>query len=244
MKKPVLKISNLFKSYGKLEVLKGLNLTVYPGDCIALLGVNGSGKSTLMEIILGLNSKDKGDIVYFPDKFTFLQKTLVVFQIGLYPAKMTIKNLVKFYHDFYFKPYDLERTQKIAKSLEIEQFWNQRVNNLSFGQKKKVEALVSLSVNADFYFIDELTAGTDINSRLKIPKMFRREITESSFPKGMIWITHDPNEIELLCNRVVILSKKTKNVCFDGSFADVKKKFKTIKKMLQTHFDDENELGY
>ena len=237
-KKPLINIIDLYKNYGDIEVVEKLNLRVYPGDRIALLGVNGSGKTTLMEIILGLCHQTKGQITYFPNKKKFLSKALPIFQIGVYPAKLKLKTLIQFYQDFYDRPFGLKRSRELARLLNLTPFLSKRVNNLSFGQKKKVEALVSLSVESDFYFVDEITAGVDIDARIQIPKMFLQQIKQNP-KKGMIWITHNPDEIEKLCNRVVLLSKKMKGIYFDGTVDQAKKQFQSISQMLEVHFRNE-----
>ena len=63
MTKPILSIKNLSKSFGDQKVLEHLNMEITPGEIYGFLGVNGAGKSTVMKIILGLLSKDKGEIV-------------------------------------------------------------------------------------------------------------------------------------------------------------------------------------
>ena len=237
-KTPLIKVTNLSKAYGSIEVLKNLNLTVYPGDRIALLGVNGSGKTTLMETVLGLLPKQEGQIQYFPNRYQFLRQSLPVFQVSDYPAKMRLKTLMYFYQDFYAQSLGVNETLKFIRLLNLLPFLKSRVNLLSFGQKKKVEAALTLSVDSDFYFIDEITAGVDIDARVQIPNMFLERL-KSNPKKGMIWITHDPNEIDKLCNRIVLLSRKTRGIYFDGTVAQAKEKFGNIQKMLETHFRTE-----
>ncbi len=232
--KPFLKISNLYKSYGKTKVFEKFNLEIKHNDRIALLGVNGSGKSTLIEIILGLRNKNSGRIEYSKNFKTFLRNLQVVFQIGKYPNNMRVSHLVSFYRDFYAQTYPPKMITRLVELLELKLLWKQKVNKLSFGQQKKLEALLMFMIDCDFYIIDELTAGVDINTRVKIFALFQNLLKKNPH-KGMIWITHDSDEIEKLCNRIVILSKNNLNIVFDGSLKDVKIKFKSVKNMVLEH---------
>lgn len=237
-KKPLIRTVDLSKRYGNLLVLDKFNLKIYPGDRIALLGVNGSGKTTLMEILLGLLPKSEGQIHYLPSKKAFLTNSLAIFQVGAYPAKMKVRSLIRFYQDFYPRPLGMQESYRLARILNLTSLLNKKVNNLSFGQKKKVEALLTLSVESDFYFVDEITAGVDIDARVQIPAMFLKKL-QTDLKKGMLWITHDPNEIEKLCNRVILLSKNNQNIYFDGTVAQAKKRFQSIQQMLEVHFRQE-----
>ena len=117
--KPLVTINNLCKSYGAKQVFVNLNLNIHQGDRIALMGVNGSGKTTLIEMILGLRTFQKGQILYQPNFLGFLQKTQVVFQVGNYPNKMRLSHLIRFYQDFYQDTLPLETVMKFIDILQL-----------------------------------------------------------------------------------------------------------------------------
>lgn len=240
-KKTVLSIQNLEKNYGKEQVLKNFNFVLREGDSVALLGLNGSGKTTLIEIILGFQNFQKGKVIYENGAQNFFQGVLSIFQIGKYPGDMKVKNLISFCKNFYnTKCVDQNKIDQLINFLELNKYLNNKINKLSFGQKKKVEALITLMINGKTYIIDELTAGVDINARINIVKIFTKIFNEKK-DKSMIWITHDHNEIENLCNRVVILSKKEKGIVFDKNLEAAKKEFGSIKKMLEKFVKEETE---
>ncbi len=236
-KNVLLKVVNLSKSFGKNVVFKGINLEIKKGDKIALIGVNGCGKTTLTEILLGLKSPSKGEIIYDINKQNFLLNTQVVYQVGEYPRKLLVKNVIKLYQNLFSIKASSSVTDRLMKILQIYELKNQKVNKLSFGQRKKLEAVLMLSMPGRFCIVDELTAGVDINGRIELFRLFD-ELYKKDKNQTIIWITHDLEEINL-CNRIVLISKRNKTITFDGKVSQAKKKWGTIKNMIHEYIDKE-----
>lgn len=168
----LVKIVNLSKSFGKNVVFKNVNLEIKKGDKIALIGVNGCGKTTLTEILLGLKSANRGKVVYDIEKSNFLLNTQVVYQVGEYPRKLLVKNVIKLYQNLFNTKTSTAVTDRLMKILQIYELRDQKVNKLSFGQRKKLEAVLMLSMPGRFCIVDELTAGVDINGRIELFRLF------------------------------------------------------------------------
>ena len=234
----LVKTRNLTKAFRNQLVFRDVNLTIRPGDKIALLGVNGCGKTTLIEILLGLKQPSRGEVVYQGKKSSFLKKTQTIYQSGDYPSKLKVNDIIGFYEDL-FRLSD-EQRQNIVKVMKILQLYHlkkKKINKLSFGQRKKLEAVLMLAVPTKFLIVDELTAGIDINGRIELFRIFK-SLCESDAEKALIWITHDIDEISL-CNRVVMMSSKDHKVSLDMSLEEAKQKFKTVKNMVYDYVDYE-----
>ena len=100
---PVINIKNLYKSFGKNEVLKGINLTVDKGDVVAIIGPSGSGKSTLLRCMNLLETPTKGQVIFEGNDLThknvhldeLRQKMGMVFQnFNLFPHKTVLENVI------------------------------------------------------------------------------------------------------------------------------------------------------
>ncbi len=233
----LIEIINLSKSFNKNVILKNVNLTIKKGDKIALIGVNGCGKTTLTEMILDLKMPTSGKILYNIPKKNFLLKTQVVYQTGDYPRKLKLKDIINLYRNFFKLDIKDSVIDNLLKRLQLDNLKLKKINKLSFGQRKKLEAILVLLVPGNFLIIDELTAGVDINGRVELLRMFD-EMCKKDPKKSMIWITHDIEEINL-CNRIIMISKKNKKITYDGTLADAVKKWKTVKNMVYEYIKKE-----
>ena len=233
----LLKTINLSKSFGKKVVFNKINFEIKKGDKIALIGVNGCGKTTLTEILLGLKSPTKGKIIYDINKRDFLLNTQVVYQVGEYPRKLLVKNVIKLYENLFSLKTNANKIDHLMKVLQIYELKNQKVNKLSFGQRKKLEAVLMLSMPGRFCIVDELTAGVDINGRIELFRLFQ-ELYEKNKQQTTIWITHDMEEISL-CNRIILISRREKAIVFDDTVKAAEKKWGSIKNMIIKYIDRE-----
>ena len=188
-----IKIKNLKKHYGSHLVLKGLNFCVQQGEIFALLGVNGAGKTTCMECLEGLRKPDSGEI-------TINGKMGIQLQSSSLSAHLKPLEAVKLFAKWNKTPID----NTMLDALGIYELAKKRYYQLSTGQKRRLHLALALTRNPDILFLDEPTAGLDIEGRLSLHKQIRHL---KAMKKTIILASHDMTEVESLCDRIAILSK-------------------------------------
>ncbi|NKB60680.1 MAG: ATP-binding cassette domain-containing protein [Gammaproteobacteria bacterium] len=165
-------IRNVHKSFGSLEVLKGVSLDVKKGEVICIIGPSGSGKSTLIRCINALNTIDSGSIkvegmeVHDPnlDKLELRKKVGMVFQqYNLFPHKTALENIMMAPLKVLKQPKDEveERARQLIKRVNLEGKENGYPGELSGGQQQRVAIARSLAMNPDVMLFDEVTAALD-----------------------------------------------------------------------------------
>ena len=188
-----IKISNLKKSYGTNIVLNGLNFCVQQGEIFALLGVNGAGKTTSLECIEGLRKYDSGSI-------TVNGRIGIQLQSASLPEHIKPLEALKM-----FAKWNKTTPDKATlEALGIYELAKKQYYQLSTGQKRRLHLALALTRNPDILFLDEPTAGLDVEGRLSLHEQIRRL---KKMGKTIILASHDMAEVEDLCDRIAILSE-------------------------------------
>jgi len=169
---PIISINDVHKSFGALEVLKGVSLDVMKGEVICVIGPSGSGKSTLIRCINALNDIDSGSIkvegreVNDPDldKLALRKKVGMVFQqYNLFPHKTALENIMMAPVKVLKQPKDEveKRARTLIKRVNLEGKEDGYPGELSGGQQQRVAIARSLAMNPDVMLFDEVTAALD-----------------------------------------------------------------------------------
>jgi polar amino acid transport system ATP-binding protein len=169
---PIISVKDVYKSFGELEVLKGVSLDVMKGEVICVIGPSGSGKSTLIRCINALNDIQSGSIsvegleVHDPklDKLALRKKVGMVFQqYNLFPHKTAIENVMMAPLKVLKQPRaEVEdRARMLIKKVRLEGKENSYPGELSGGQQQRVAIARSLAMNPDVMLFDEVTAALD-----------------------------------------------------------------------------------
>ena len=170
--KPIVSLKNVYKSFGPLEVLKGITFDVMKGEVICIIGPSGSGKSTLIRCINALNDIQKGSITVKGQELTDpkldkleLRKTvgMVFQQYNLFPHKTALENimmapLLVLNQD---KIEVMKKAKTLIKKVRLEGKENSYPGELSGGQQQRVAIARSLAMNPDIMLFDEVTAALD-----------------------------------------------------------------------------------
>lgn len=197
----VIKIQNLYKSYGKNSVLKGISFDVKKGETFALLGTNGAGKTTTLECIEELRKYDEGEI-FIDGKFGVqLQSTSLPENIKVIEA-LTL----------FSKWNDCKLDNDFSSRIGLDTIKNKQYVELSTGQKRKLHLAIVLIGNPDIIFLDEPTAGLDVEGRIVLHDEIRRLKGQG---KTIVMASHDMAEVEDLCDTIAIL--KDGKIAFIGS---------------------------
>jgi phospholipid/cholesterol/gamma-HCH transport system ATP-binding protein len=227
---PVIAIKDLYKSFGDLEVLKGVNLTVYKGENVAVLGKSGTGKSVLIKIIVGLLKPDSGEVVVLDQRvdqlkekelnalrlrigFSFqnsaLYDSMNVRQNLEFPLKMNRKNLSK-------KEVGLA-VEEVLDAVGLKSKINEMPSDLSGGQRKRIGIARTLILNPEIMLYDEPTAGLDPITCSEINNLINE--VQERYNTSSIIITHDLTCAKETGDRVaMLLNGKFTGI---GKFEDV-----------------------
>lgn len=206
----MIEISNLKKSYGKKEVLKGVSLEIEKGDFAALVGKNGSGKTTLIDIVTKLKKYDSGNVNYGFNEKSIYTEIGVQTQEAQFDQRLTTKDMCNLWKGIY--NIDEKRINELLEVLHID-YNNQPIESLSGGQKQKLNILLALINNPKVLILDELTTGLDAISRNEIRDYLKKIHKEDNITIFMV--SHYMDEIEELCNKVFIL--KDGVICEQGN---------------------------
>ena len=205
----LIKIDNVRKTYaGKFEALKGVNLEIKRGEILALLGPNGAGKTTLINAICGVVVPTSGSIsVDGFDVIKDFRKTRSM--IGLVPQELQLEAFEKVFQNvsytrgLYGKKANPEIIEKILKDLSLWDKKDNRLRELSGGMKRRALIAKALSHEPQILFLDEPTAGVDINLRRDMWRVVK-QLQEKGVT--IILTTHYIEEAEAIADRVSVIN--------------------------------------
>jgi ABC-2 type transport system ATP-binding protein len=207
---PIISISNLSKAYSDgTNALNDVNLDVNEGEIIALLGPNGAGKTTLISTICGLLTYDSGGIKV--DGYdTVIEYRRARKLIGLVPQEVmlepfeTVYDTVRFTRGMFGYPENKELLNNILQKLSLFDKRKQMIKELSGGMKRRVMIAKALSHRPKILFLDEPTAGVDVELRRDM-----WNVVESLKRKGVtiVLTTHYIEEAEMMADRIALLNK-------------------------------------
>ncbi len=245
-------LKSIFKPKYKIKkAVNNLSLTVEKGEVIAFIGPNGAGKSTTIKMLTGILTPTKGEAIVAginPAK----QRKKLAYKIGtVFGQKEQLWTHLTPYDNFKFfgaiydlKDYEIERRIKeLNDTLELEEFINTPVRNLSLGQRIRCEIAASLIHKPEILFLDEPTIGLDPVVKENIRVLIKRMNKE--FGTTIFLTSHDVGDIEKLCKRVVIINDG--KVVLDDTMQNLKyhylnKKIIEVKMKEKVNLDDEDGI--
>ncbi|MEO8404373.1 MAG: ABC transporter ATP-binding protein [Chitinophagaceae bacterium] len=216
----MISIDNLSFAYRKKPVFDGLNLKFEPGHVYGLLGKNGTGKSSLLLNIAGLLHPRKGHITVngftpFERLPVFLEDVFMVPE-EFYLPDIPVPDFIKYYAPFYPR-FNAEKFKNYIAVFEIPS--DSTLQNMSYGQKKKVLISFALATNAKVLLMDEPTNGLDIMSKSQFRKILAEALDEE---RCIIISTHQVKDLENLIDRITIIDEG--KILFDENIEEISKK--------------------
>lgn len=172
----MIEIENLYKKFGKNEVLSGLDLNIQKGGIFAVLGPNGSGKTTLIKSILGMVIPNKGTILVsgatIKKNWKYRQEIDYLPQIANFPGNLKVKELIRMIKD-------LRQRESIEGKLialfKLEPFLGKKLSTLSGGTKQKVNIVLAFMFDNPLLILDEPTTGLDPASLISLKELIQKE---------------------------------------------------------------------
>ncbi|MCO4293951.1 ABC transporter ATP-binding protein [Solitalea sp. MAHUQ-68] len=214
----MIEINQLRKSFGKLDVLKGISTTFEPGQVISILGPNASGKTTLIKSILGMVIPDSGTIL-FEGKDTsidpyYKKKIGYMPQIGRYPDNMKIGQLFEMMKDI---RQEKAHDEELLHQFDLPSMFNKPMRTLSGGTRQKVSAALACLFNPPVLILDEPTAGLDpVAAEILKAKIHK----EKEKGKLILLTSHIMSEVDELADQILYMMEG--QIKFNYTIADLK----------------------
>lgn len=227
-----LQIINLTKKFGGQTALNNINLNIDKNEIIGLLGPNGAGKSTLMKSIVGALKIDEGQIL-FNGKDITESETESKKNIGFLPEnnplynEMYVKEYLQFVADIH--KISKSRVDEVIELVGITPEKSKKIGQLSKGYRQRVGLAQAILHQPDLLILDEPTNGLDPNQIIEI----RNVIKEIGREKTVILSTHIMQEVEALCNRVILIHQG--NIIQDSPIEEFKGKFGSLEEAFQSY---------
>lgn len=217
-----LEVRDLYKSFGKTEVLHGITFDVKKGNALGLLGRNGAGKTTTIRIIMNLFEPNSGDIYFDGKKFDPKKHRIGYLpeERGLYPKKKVMDQLI------YLgtlrgleKKEAKENCMYWLERLGVDEYKDKNLETLSKGNQQKVQLAQTFLINPDIVILDEPFSGLDpVNSQI-----LKDIILEFIDTKLLIFSSHQMNYVEEFCEEIALIDKG--NLVLTGNLNDIKREY-------------------
>lgn len=212
-------LSHLSKSFGKVQAVRSIDLTIRKGEIVALLGPNGAGKTTMIDMILGLSRPDTGTVTLFgtsPRDAVQAGEVGGMLQTGSPPQYLNVRELITMVASLYPHPLDVDKVLKLTGTME---FAKRSTVKLSGGQTQRVRFAVALVADPDLLVLDEPTAAIDVEGRRDFWNIMREVAAEG---KTVIFATHYLEEADSYADRIVLMARG--RIVADGPPTEIKAK--------------------
>jgi len=238
----IITIKDFVMTFGKTKVINNLSFTVKRGETFGFLGSNGSGKTTTIRALLGIYPPTSGELLIDGKPYSVsggIKLGYLPEERGLYKKESVIDVMIYFGQlKGIARDEALKEAKKFLQRVKLEDKANVRLDKLSGGQQQKIQLGITVMNDPELLILDEPTKGFDpVNRRLLM------DIIEEYQQKGatVVMITHQMEEVERLCDRIILLKDGTSYAY--GTVADVKKKFggKSLDDIFLEVYGSEND---
>lgn len=205
----VIEVRNLHKSYGLLEAVDGVDLSIERGEIFAILGPNGAGKTTTVEILEGFRTRNSGEVqvLDFDPQFKgkgareFRDRIGIVLQSTSDAGDLTVYETIHHFSGYYSDPRD---PQEVVEAVGLDEKRNSLVHTLSGGQRRRLDVGLGIIGNPELLFLDEPTTGFDPEARRDFWELIRglRDLGTT-----IVLTTHYLEEAEALADRVAVINR-------------------------------------
>ncbi|MBT8298229.1 MAG: ABC transporter ATP-binding protein [Maribacter sp.] len=223
----MIRIENLYKKFGRNQVLSHLDLGIDGSGIFAVLGPNGSGKTTLIKCILGMVIPSSGEIEVqgntIKKNWHYRQEINYLPQIANFPGNLRVKELIRMIKDLRQKE---SKEEQLIQLFGLEPFLDKKLSTLSGGTKQKVNIVLTFMFDSPLLILDEPTTGLDPASLIKLKELILQEKKEG---KTILITTHIMQFVEEMADEIVYLLEG--DIYFKGSVTQL------MSKTNQTDFE-------
>ncbi len=209
--KNVIEVKNLIKEYKEIKAVDNLSFEVHEGEILGLLGPNGSGKTTTINCLLSLLNYSSGSIKIFgkemkPDSYDIKSKIGVVFQEVAVFDELTVYENIDYFCGLYINNKETRKKyiEDAINLVGLENFKNFYPKKLSGGLLRRLNIACGIAHKPKLIFLDEPTVAVDPQSRNNILDGIKKLRDNGA---TIVYTTHYMEEVEILCDRVIILDK-------------------------------------
>jgi ABC-2 type transport system ATP-binding protein len=201
-----IEVRGLRKSYGDVEAVAGIDLSIGVGEVFALLGPNGAGKTTSVEILEGYRERSAGEVFVLghdPAKRerAFRRRIGIVLQSTGIDPYLTVRETVDMFATYYPQPRNVD---EVLDLVGLDEKRDTRVLKLSGGQQRRLDVAIALAGDPELLFLDEPTTGFDPGAR-RNAWVIVQNLT--ALGKTVFLTTHYMDEAQTLANRVAVISR-------------------------------------
>lgn len=211
-------MEGVYKSYGKITALDGVDLQIRSGEVLALLGPNGAGKTTAISMMLGLQQPDAGHVELFggePQSMESRRRIGVMMQEVFLARELKVRELVNNFASYYPDAYEPDEVLELTNTASLA---NQYYGKLSGGQMRQVQFAIAMCGRPSLLFLDEPTVGLDVQARQTLWDTLRHFIGRGC---SILLTTHYLDEAEALADRVIVLANG--RIVSTGSVTEITK---------------------
>ncbi len=197
-------LAGVYKQYGRVNALNGLDLQVRPGELVAILGSNGAGKSTAISLLLGLQQPTAGSVTLFgesPNAVAARRRIGVMMQEVTLAQDFRVRELIDLTSTYYPDPMPMHEVLDLTQTTELAM---RPYGKLSGGQKRLSQFAMAICGRPQLLFLDEPTVGLDVKARERMWFSLRELVRRGT---SIVLTTHYLEEAEALADRVVVLAK-------------------------------------
>ncbi|MBO6524880.1 MAG: ABC transporter ATP-binding protein [Balneolaceae bacterium] len=214
----MIELINIHKSFGALDVLKGVSFWSEEFGVTTVLGPNGSGKTTLIKILLGMVIPDDGEVRFnestINGKWHYRNQLDYLPQIAKFPDNLKVSELIKMIKKFRDKT---TREQELIEMFDLKPHLEKKLGTLSGGTRQKVNIILAFMFDSPVIILDEPTSGLDPVSMVRLKELIRGEKKKG---KLILITTHILSFVEEMSDQIVFLLEG--NIYFKGSIEDLK----------------------
>lgn len=209
MQNSVLEVKNLTKKFGEFTAVDNISFSLKDGEILGFLGPNGAGKTTTIQMLLGITQPSGGEVSFFGKNFKNHREEILK-QVNFsstyisLPWLLSVSEILEIFSRLYEIPDKSKRISKLLKEFEIEQLINKQFAMLSAGERTRLLLTKAFLNYPKLILLDEPTASLDPDIAVKVREFLKKEQKEYSV--SMLFTSHNMNEVEEMCNRVIVLN--------------------------------------
>ncbi len=204
----LIEVKGLKKSYGDVQAVRGVDLSIAQGEIFSLLGPNGAGKTTTVEILEGFRTRDAGSVSVLGfdpqtrghESRLWRNRIGIVLQSSSDAGDLTVIETIKHFSGYYSNPRDVD---EVIHSVGLKEKEGALIRNLSGGQRRRLDVALGIIGNPELLFLDEPTTGFDPEARRAFWALIKQLRTDGT---SILLTTHYLDEAEALADRVAVIN--------------------------------------